>query len=257
MPTPQPESRAHHESLEHRTHSLVSRQSACAAVLSFALLAFAAAPSHASPFTLAASGTISFNNTSDTTLPAGTPWSLAITYDTAAPDLDFEVAGSADPGFGRFTNTDAVPALLAFHYQAGSYEVTLDDPTDFATGSNMVITFSAVNAIDINLFAPGLFPPLAGGSVSFHADFNAVSTNAFFANDGLPTNTALGPESFDQNAISLLPSTGGVITGSTLTTFSITAPEPSLAALALLGLAAALPVRKRFARGSDSGRATT
>ena len=257
MRNPQSESRERSESLDRQSHSLPSRRSACAALLSFFLLALAAAPTHASPFTLAASGTISFNGTADTTLPVGTPWSFAVTYDTAAPDLDFESGGSPDPTFGRFTNTGTIPALLAFHYQAGSYEVTLDDPTDFATGSNIVITFLAVNAIDINLFAPGLFPPLAGGSVSFHADFNAVSTNAFFANDGLPTNTALGPASFDQNAISLLPSTGGVITGSTLTTFTITAPEPSLAALALIGLLVPTTVRKRFARGSDSRRATT
>ena len=247
MPTPQPESREHRESREHWTHSLVSRQSASAALLSFVLLALAATPAQASPYTLAASGTISFNSSSDTTLPAGTPWSFAVTYDTAAPDMDFEV-GSPDPTFGRFTNTGAIPALLAFHYQAGSYEVTLDDPTDFATGSAIDITFTAVNAIDINVFSAGLFPPLAGGNVSFHADFNAVSTSAFFPNDALPTNTALGPANFDQNAITLLPSTGGVITGSSLTTFTITAPEPSLTALALVGLLVSLALARKGSR---------
>jgi hypothetical protein len=211
-------------------------------------LALAATPAHAVPFTLSASGTISFNNSTDTTLPAGTPWSFQVTYDTAAPDMDFEVAGSPDPTFGRFTNTGVIPALLAFHYQAGGYEVTLDDPTDFATGSVIDVTFTTVHAIDINVFSPG-FPPLAGGDVSFHADFNAIGTSAFFANDGLPTNTALGPANFDQNAISLLPASGGVITGSSLTTFTIAAPEPSLAALALLGLLVPLPLaRKRSAR---------
>lgn len=227
----------------------MSHRPASAALLSFVLLALAAAPAAASPFTLAASGNISFNSSADTTLTAGTPWSFSVTYDTAAPDLDFESAGSPDPTFGRFTNTGSIPALLAFHYQAGSYEVTLDDPTDFAAASNMVITFTTVHAIDINVFAPGLFPPLAGSAVSFHADFNAISTNAFFADDGLPTNTALGPANFDQNSISLLPAAGGVITGSALTTFTITAPEPSLAALALVGLLVPLPLVRKGSRG--------
>lgn len=248
MPTPQPESREHRKSREHRTHSLVSRQSASAALLSFVLFALAATPAQASPFTLSASGTISFNNSSDTTLSAGTPWSFAVTYDTAAPDMDFEVAGSPDPTFGRFTNTGAIPALLAFHYQAGSYEVTLDDPTDFAAGSVIDITFTTVHAIDINVFSPGLFPPLAGGDVSFHADFNAIAASAFFADDGLPTNTALGPANFDQSSISLLPSSGGVITGSALATFTIAAPEPSLTALELVGLLVSLPLARKGSR---------
>ena len=37
----------------------------------------------------------------------------------------------------------------------------------------MLITFTSIHAIDINIHSPALFPQLAGGPVSFHADFNA------------------------------------------------------------------------------------
>ena len=220
------------------------------AILSFALLALAATPARASLFTLAASGTIAFNISDDSSLAVGTPWTFDLTYDTAAPDLDFEVTGSADPTFGRFTNTGATPALISFHYRAGSYEVALDGPADFAAASAIDITFTSANAIDINIFAPGRFPPLGGGAVSFHADFNAFSTSPIFTSDGLPTNTALGPDSFDQNSVNLLPPRG-VIGGGELTSFTI-APvaEPSTSALAILGLLASSQCAAALRRSS-------
>ena len=220
-------------------------------VLLYTLLTLVTTPAQASLFSLATSGTISSNTSGDSTIPIGTPWTFELTYDTAAPDLDFELTGSPDPTFGRFTNTSAPPALTFFHYRAGSYEVTLGNPADFGTGSAMDITFTSVNAIDINIHAPGLFPPLAGGAVSFHADFNAFSTAPIFASDGLPTNTGLGPESFDQSTVTLLPS-AGVVSGSTLTSFTLTAvPEPSSAALDGVGLLALLVGCGGTAKDSD------
>ena len=102
-------------------------------LLLFTLLTLAAMPARASLFSLAASGTISENSSGDPTIPIGTPWTFDIIYDTAAPDLDFESTGSPDPTFGRFTNTATPPAMTFFHYRAGGYEVTLDDPVDFGT----------------------------------------------------------------------------------------------------------------------------
>src|SRR5512144_2432054 len=102
-----------------------------AALLLLGLLALAAAPARAALFSLEAAGTISFNSSGDSTIAVGTPWTFELTYDTAAPDLDFESTGSPDPAFGRFTNTGAPPALTFFHYRAGDYEVTIDDPADF------------------------------------------------------------------------------------------------------------------------------
>src|SRR5262245_7431609 len=118
-----------------------------------AVLALAPTPARAALYSLSASGTISVST--EAALPVGTPWSFEIVYDTAAPD------GSADPTFGQFGNTSAPPALTSFHYQAGSYEVALDDAADFAAGSAMLITFTAVHAIDLNINA-ALFPPLSG-----------------------------------------------------------------------------------------------
>src|SRR4051812_26302585 len=129
----------------------------------FVQLTFVTTPARANLYSLAASGTISSNSSGDPTMAVGTPFSFEITYDTAAPDLDFEFGGSPDPTFGEFKNTSAPPALRFFHYKAGGYEATLDDPTDFGTFSNIVITFTTVNALDINLSAPTLFPHLAGG----------------------------------------------------------------------------------------------
>jgi len=221
---------------------------ASAALLLLTLLALGATPARASLFSLAASGTISSNSSGDSTIPIGTPWTFDLIYDTAAPDLDFELTGSPDPTFGRFTNTSAPPALTFFHYQAGAYEVTIDDPADFGAGSEMVITFTSVNAIDINVHAPALFPPLAGGAVSFHADFNAFSAAPIFSSDALPTNTALGPESFDQSTVTLLPS-AGVVSSSSLTNLTLTpVPEPSIAALRVVGLLVLLVVPKRAPR---------
>lgn len=219
-----------------------------AAVLSFVLLTLAAMPARASLLTLSVSGTISSNSSGDSSLAVGTPFSFQLTYDMAAPDLDFELTGSADPTFGRFTNSGAIPALTAFHYQAGSYEVTMNDPSDFGAASVIDITFTTVNAIDINIFAPAFFPPLAGGPVSFHADFNAFSTAPIFTSDGLPTNTALGPASFDSSTVSLLPQAGEV-SGSALTSLTVApAPEPRTSALAIIGLLVVLGAGRQSVR---------
>src|SRR4051794_29622326 len=156
-----------------------------ATLVLLALLGLAARPAQASLFKLSASGTIEFGG--NPTIPNGTPWAFDVTYDTSAPDL-----AGADTTFGQFANTTAPPALTAFHYQAGSYQVTLDDPADFGTASAIDITFTSIHAIDINIFASALFPPLAGGPVSFHADFNDFSSDPIFVSDALPTNTALG-----------------------------------------------------------------
>jgi hypothetical protein len=60
-----------------------------------------------------------------------------VIYDTASPD------GSADPTFGDFTNTASPSALNFFHYRAGSYEVTIDDPADFGVNSHIHTTFAS------------------------------------------------------------------------------------------------------------------
>src|SRR5262249_56436558 len=93
---------------------------------------------------------------------------------------------------------------------------------DFVPFSGIDITFTSVNSIDININAPALFPQLAGGPVSFHADFNAFSTAPIFSSDALPTNTALGPASFDQSTVTLLPP-AGVVSGNSLTSLMLTA----------------------------------
>jgi hypothetical protein len=200
-----------------------------AALLLFTLLTLAAMPVRASLYSLAASGTISVNNSGDSTIPSGTPWSFELTYDTAAPDLDSELTGlPPDPTFGRFTNTAEPPALMFFHYRAGDYEVTVDDPTDFGTVSNIHITATStnpnVNAIDINIDAPDLFPTLAGGAVSFHADFNRFGS-PIFSSDALPTNTDIDAESFELSTVSLIklqPPPSGTVSGSA-TSITLTA----------------------------------
>jgi hypothetical protein len=207
------------------------------------LLTLAAIPAQASLFSLSASGTISLNSSGDSTIPAGTPWTFELTYDTAAPDLDFESTSTPDPTYGRFTNTSVPPALTSFHYQAGGYEVTLDDPAQFGIFSDMLITFTSVNAIDINIHGSA-FPPLGGEPASFHADFNAFSSAPIFASDALPTNTAISAGSFDQSTVTLL-SPAGVVSGN-LTTLTITAvPEPTTAALGTVGLLVLLRKRPR------------
>jgi hypothetical protein len=231
-----------------RTVMAMTTRSPNTDLLLFTLLALAAMPARASFFSLAASGTISSNSSGDPTIPIGTPWTFELTYDTAAPDLDFELTSSPDPTFGRFTNSAAPPALTFFHYQAGGYEATIDDPADFGTGSEILITFTNVNAIDINVNAPAFFPPLTGGLVSFHADFNAFSSAPIFSSDALPTNTTLGPESFDQSTVTLLPPTG-VVSGSSLTSLTLMpVPEPSKAALQIVGLLVLRVVARRARR---------
>ncbi len=203
----------------------ITPRSANVALPLFALLTLATMPARASLYTLAASGTISENSSGDSTIPVGTSWTFEVTYDTAAPDLDFESTGSPDPTFGRFTNTGTPPALTYFHYRAGSYEVTLADPADFGTFGGIEITNTSIKGIDINIFAPAFFPPLAGGPVSFHADFAAFSSPPIFTSDALPTNTALGPGSFVDSNVTLLPP-AGVVTSNSLTSLTLTAVLP-------------------------------
>lgn len=200
----------------------MTTRSAKAALLLFNFLALATTPAPASLFSLAASGTISSNSSGDATIPVGVPWTFEIIYNAAAPDLDFELTNSPDPTFGRFKNIAAPPALIFFHYQVGSYEVTVDNPADFGAFSEILVTFTSINALDINIRTPGLFPPLAGGPVSFHADFNCFTPTPIFSSDGLPTNTALGPESFNQSSVTLLPTTGAV-SSSIVTSLTLTA----------------------------------
>jgi hypothetical protein len=210
------------------------------ALAAFLSLLTAQTVARANLFMLSAGGTISTNSSGDPTLAVGTPWTFELTYDTGAPDLDFELKGSPDPSFGRFTNAAAPPAVTFFHYQAGSYEVTISDPAGFVAGSEILITFTSVNAIDINLFAPTLFPSVAGVPVSFHADFNAFSSAPIFTSDGLPTNTGLGPGSFDQSIVSLLPLSHGEVSGSVTSLTLTSVPEPGTPGLAIAGLVLAL-----------------
>jgi hypothetical protein len=162
-------------------------------------------PACAGLYTLAASGTVTTNSSGDPIIPVGTPWSFELTYNTSAPDLDFELVGAPDPTFGRFNNTAAPPAMMSFKYKAGSYEAILDDPTDFGPSSVIDVTFTSINAMDINIFAPALFPQISGRPVSFHADFNRFVSPPVFSSDGLPTNTTINVGDFNANTVSLLP----------------------------------------------------
>src|SRR3954447_20921933 len=193
------------------------------ALFFFTLLTLATTSARANVFSLSTSGTISENSCGDPTIPIGTPWSFQVIYDTAAPDLDFQSTGSPDPTFGQFTNTAAPPALLFFHYQAGSYAVTLDHPADFGTTSAMITTFTSINGIDININAPAFFPHLAGGTVAFHADFAKFGSPHIFSSDALPTNTAIGTGSFDDSNVTLLPHAGAVSGSNTLTSLTLMA----------------------------------
>jgi hypothetical protein len=225
------------------------------AVLLAAVSALAGTSAQADLFSLTASGTISFNGSGDATIPVGTPWTFELVYDSAAPDLDFEQTGSPDPTFGRFTNTGVPPALTSFHYRAGDYEVTIGDPAGFATSSNILVTFTSVHAIDINIQAPASFPPLAGGEVSFHADFNDFSSRPIFQSDALPTDPAIDLGSFDQDTVSLLPAAGGDVSSTTLTSLAIApAPEASRAALAITSLFALLATMASHVRVRRPGR---
>lgn len=191
-----------------------------AAFVLLAIVNFGRAPARADLYSLRTSGTIS--SSSDATIPNGTPFHFELTYDTDAPDH-----APGDATFGVYANSSSPlepPAMVFFHYQAGSYEATLDDAEDFGLVSDMLITFTSVNAIDVNIIGTSLFPPLGGGSVGFHADFNAFTTPPIFTSDGLPTNTAIDAASFGESSVTLLP-TSGFITGSVLTSFSISAVE--------------------------------
>jgi hypothetical protein len=213
-----------------------------AALLVGAALALASAPAHASLYSLAASGTVSVST--EASIPVGTPWSFEVIYDTAAPDL-----APADPTFGSFDNSGTPATLTSFHYQAGSYEVAVADSANFGLGSDILITFTSVHAIDLNINAPALFPPLDGGAVRFHADFNDFSSRPIFVSDGLPTDPALGPDKFDAITVSLLPASGEV-SGGSLTSFVVSAvPEPSILALAIAGLPLLVAARARGVTG--------
>jgi len=223
------------------------------ALILLTALACAAVPARAELMSMSASGNIN-RNVVNTTIPAGTPWTFEMIYDTASLDRDFELTGAPDPTFGRYNNNGAIPALTFFHYRAGTYEVTIDDPTDFGPFSSIEISFGGTNAIDINLFDPGLFPPLEGRAVTFHADFGDF-THSIFTSDALPTNTAIGLASFQDASVTLLPS-GSAIFGSLsdMSSFKIAdVPEPSTSAVAIIGgLGLLLRRRRRF--GSRPGR---
>jgi hypothetical protein len=212
------------------------------------------APVQAELFSLSASGKITLNISADSSIPVGPPWTFEIIYDTAAPDLDFEVTGAPDSTFGSFTNAAAIPAVTFFHYRAGTYEVTLDEPADFGPFSNIDITFLAsVHAIDINVNAPALFPPLGGGAVSFHADFND-STHSALMSDGLPTNQAMGLQSFQESSVTLLPPNGVILgSGADMTSLRIApVPEPTTSAAAIIGgLGLLLRRRPRSVKGNS------
>ena len=78
----------------------------------------------------------------------------------------------------------------------------------------------------------------------FHADFNDFSVPPLtLTSDGLPTETSIGPQNFEDSSITLLPSSGGVVLGSQqdMTRFTIAAvPEPSICTLAITGFAVLL-----------------
>jgi len=210
------------------------------------VLVFAAAAVRAEIISMSASGKINPNSTASTTIPAGTPWTFEIIYNTTSLDRDFELTGTPDPTFGIYNNHGDIPTLTFFHYRAGSYEVTIGQPNDFGPFGAIDITFAGTNAIDINLFDSGLFPPLDGRAVTFHADFGDFS-HSIFTSDALPTNTAIGLSSFQDASVTLLPS-GGAIFGSLsdMTSFKIApVPEPSTCALAIIGIPVLLLSRKR------------
>jgi hypothetical protein len=214
-------------------------------LLSLAIHSLVVVTVQAELISVSASGTISKNSSADTTLPVGTPWTCEIIYNTAAPDLDFEVTGTPLATFGRFTNTGAPPVVTFLHYHAANYEVTIDDPKDFGAFSEIDITLGRVNVMDINLNAPGLFPHLAGGPVSlqvefidgFQSDFGDIPPSIILS-DSLLTDTSIGLQSFQLAAVALMPSSGGVVVGglSDMTSLTFVAvPEPSSSAAAIIG----------------------
>jgi hypothetical protein len=218
-------------------------------LLCITICSLVAAPVQAELISLSAFGRITENSIADPSIPVGTPWKFEIIYNTTAPDLDFELTGAPDSTFGRFTNGGAIPAITFFQYRAGTYEVTLDEPADFGPSSIDITFLPSVHAIDINVTST-LFPPLGGGPVSFHADFND-STHSALMNDGLPTNQAIGVNSFQESSVTLLPP-NGVILGSGADLISLLiapVPEPSTSSAAMIGgLCLLLRRRLRFRR---------
>ena len=212
------------------------------ASLCLAIIGLVTSQVQAELFSLTASGTIAKNNSADTTLPVGTPWTFEIIYDTTAPDLDFELTGRPVANLGRFTNTGAIPAVTFFHYQAANYEVTIDDPKDFDAFSGIDITLGKASEIDISLSSLGRFPTLAGENVSFHATFLDGSQSDFIdippstiTIDALPTETSFSLDGFEEADASLLPAGGGIIVGELTTLRLAPAPEPSISVAAIIG----------------------
>lgn len=218
-----------------------------AVLVSLALSSLAATSARADLFSLTASGTITSDSSGDGTIPIGTPWTFELVYDADAPDLDFEQTTSPDPTFGLYTNGGDPPALTSFYYRAGDYEVAIEDPEDFDALSDVIVTFTSVHAIDIDVRAPASFPELAGGEVSFHADFNDFSSRPIFQSDALPTDPSLDLGSFDEITVSLLPPVGEV-SSTALTSLAI-APvsEPTPAALDIAALLALCGLARRWA----------
>ncbi len=165
------------------------------------------------------------------------------------PDLDFELTdtGAPDPTFGRFTNTGTPPALRFFQYQAGGYAATIHDPAAFGS-SEIDIDFTNGDAITIGIVAPNSVPQLPGGRVSFFAGFE--SSRPIFTSDRLPTNTALGPGSFDQSTVFVDTSPGFTQAfGNTVTSLKVTPlPEPSGSALTIAGFLTLLGMATQRAR---------
>ena len=56
--------------------------------------------------------------------------------------------------------------------------------------------------------------------MSFHADFARFTPPRIFSSDALPTNTALGPGSFNDSNVTLLPP-NSVVTSSSLTSLTL------------------------------------
>jgi hypothetical protein len=204
-------------------------------LLWFTIHSLVAAPVRADLISLSASGRITLNLSADTTIPVGSPWTFEVIYNTAAPDHDVEVTGASDSTFGVFTNAGAIPAITFFHYRAGTYEVTLDEPEDFGPSGIDITFLTGVHAIDINV-SSALFSPLGGGAVSFHADFNDATHSALMS-DGLPTNQAIGLNSFQESSVTLLPASGVILgSGADMTSLTVApVPEPSTSAAAIIG----------------------
>ncbi len=85
-------------------------------------------PARAAFISMKASGTITFNNTTDPRFVAGqTFWSLELIYDTASPATDGSALAAAD-----YNQTPAVPIFQFFHFIAGGYDVFLSGAAAFS-----------------------------------------------------------------------------------------------------------------------------